>query len=330
MIEVCFNILGAVMGVFDHNVSEGEPWWHTDGNQRDDWDDRTFEFGTTNSFYIEDNLYIGEWGIAGAGWGGRYVARYNHQVLAGANSLFPWFDIHGNQGGGVYAARGAEIYGNTLNAATVPFGNGVKAFHHRGAKALIFGNRIVGPDGDAIFEDASNTAIHLQEEYTDSISPTDAGASDPQHVNGSYYWNNRNGATNGSLMLLRVQNDGTSTDTIDVNVDYWLHTTSFNGTVGMGTGTLAARPATATTGVGYWATDQATTSVPAVSSGIEPTVPIEGTLYVATSTDTWTAFYTPLTYPHPMITAQDGGGGISGASDVNITELRIGTIQVAP
>ena len=45
-------------------------------------------------------------------------------------------------------------------------------------------------------------------------------------------------------------------------------------------GLLADRPATCTTGVGYWATDTET-------------------LYTATSTNTWGTYYTPYTYPHP-------------------------------
>jgi hypothetical protein len=68
--------------------------------------------------------------------------------------------------------------------------------------------------------------------------------------------------------------------------------TSFNGTVGVGSGTLAARPATCTTGVGYWATDQGNWNVS--SSGGD------GQLYKCTVTNTWALYYTPYTYPHPL------------------------------
>jgi len=63
---------------------------------------------------------------------------------------------------------------------------------------------------------------------------------------------------------------------------------SFDGTRGVGQGLLSARPSTCTAGpggntlgVGYWATDTST-------------------LYVCNPTNTWTAYYTPYTYPHPL------------------------------
>jgi hypothetical protein len=70
----------------------------------------------------------------------------------------------------------------------------------------------------------------------------------------------------------------------------------FDGTTGMGFGTLANRPTSCTTnseggaGVGYFATDSGP----------------QGTLYTCSATNTWTTYYTPYTYPHPLVT---GGGG---------------------
>jgi hypothetical protein len=75
--------------------------------------------------------------------------------------------------------------------------------------------------------------------------------------------------------------------------------TGFNGTAGTGSGLLSARPSTCTPnpvaypagnspGVGYWATDT-------------------NTFYVCTSTNTWTAYYTPYTYPHPLTFGSSAG-----------------------
>jgi hypothetical protein len=77
----------------------------------------------------------------------------------------------------------------------------------------------------------------------------------------------------------------------------------FNGTTGMGFGTLLKRPTTCTTGpeapdaghggVGYWATDQGEWDS---SNGATP----DGKLYRCTATNTWAVHYTPYTYPHPL------------------------------
>lgn len=79
-------------------------------------------------------------------------------------------------------------------------------------------------------------------------------------------------------------------------------TSPFNGTTGTGYGTLARRPATCATGVGYWATDQGSWNTYNSSQ--------EGELFVCTSTNTWTMKYEPYTYPHPLVT-----GGTLGSGD---------------
>lgn len=98
------------------------------------------------------------------------------------------------------------------------------------------------------------------------------------------------------------------------NRDYYLYTGSFTGSTGVGSGTLASRPATCTAGPGgntngvaYWATDQGNWNVSGDGSG-------QGVLYVCNPTDTWTVYYTPFTYPHPLIgtTTSPQGGPTSG------------------
>jgi hypothetical protein len=70
-------------------------------------------------------------------------------------------------------------------------------------------------------------------------------------------------------------------------------TSPFNGTVGTGYGTLANRPTTCTQGVGYWATDQGNWNRSGAGG--------QGELFVCTSTNTWSLYYTPYTYPHPLV-----------------------------
>lgn len=86
-------------------------------------------------------------------------------------------------------------------------------------------------------------------------------------------------------------------DALVQNSDYYLCTTpgagtctGFTGASGVGSGTLSARPSTCTPRVAYWATDTAT-------------------LYQCSPTNTWSVYYQPYTYPHPLVT-----GGQSSAS----------------
>ena len=100
-----------------------------------------------------------------------------------------------------------------------------------------------------------------------------------------YAWSN---AVNGAPVKV------TSTyPTLQENRDYYNQATSFNGTVGVGVGTLANRPKTCTPGVGYWATDQGEWD----SAHDGP----DGQLYVCTAPNTWSLYYKPYTYPHPLV-----------------------------
>jgi hypothetical protein len=77
-------------------------------------------------------------------------------------------------------------------------------------------------------------------------------------------------------------------------------TSPFNGTTGTGYGTLANRPPTCTSGVGYWATDQGNWN----SSGAGG----QGQLFVCSSANTWTLQYTPYTFPHPLTAGGTSAG----------------------
>jgi hypothetical protein len=77
------------------------------------------------------------------------------------------------------------------------------------------------------------------------------------------------------------------------NRDFYNHAASFDGTSGTGTGTLANMPSTCTTGVAYWATDQGSWNQSGNGQG-------SGVLYQCSATNTWTAYYTPYTYPYSL------------------------------
>lgn len=276
-----------------------------------DWTYLTLAFGSANNLYFEDNTFTGGDTFFSHGHGGRSVIRYNtFNYTNTSQDIYPWIDIHGNQPSDVYAPLGTEIYGNRLTQSSARSGLMVG---HRGGKALIYFNKLVNT--------SSGFSAYAREEYDDSISKVPSNAIDgqPQHVSNSYYWNNRKGSTGTELITFTLSpvGDGygccelttvgacntrcTSENGISENREWWNHKTSFDGTSGMGCGTLANRPPTCTTGVGYWATNQSCSDLTGMV-GKNPATPISGTLYKCTAPNTWAAYYKPYTYPHPLRT----------------------------
>ena len=138
------------------------------------------------------------------------------------------------------------------------------------------------------------------------------------HVTNSYYWNNRDASNN--LIKSSITEDTSDGSTVSSplalleNRDYWQQGPTFDGSAtqgcgypthpstcntGVGCGTLANRPATCTTGVAYWATNQSCSDMTGMV-GADPSTSISGTFYKCTGTNSWTAYYTPYTYPHPL------------------------------
>jgi PKD repeat protein len=271
----CVTIYGPVYGVADNNE------WHGFYMQffcpDSAWSYFSFDFGTADIFYLEDNTFVGYGAqmTVSAAAGTRYCFRHNiFDGSAMTNGVFPQFDAHGNAAWS--GTMGVELY---ENVTTLPAIYGETFFDHRGGKAVVYNNTTY----------CSSAGIEVREEYNDNLSsPSSGPTGQPQHVSDSYYWGNRyNNGTSHQMTIWR-------TDTVDyggsigivpqANRDFWNETASFDGTVGVGVGPIASRPATCTKGVGYWATDT-------------------NTLYRATATNVWTAYYTPYTYPHPLRTS---------------------------
>jgi hypothetical protein len=98
-------------------------------------------------------------------------------------------------------------------------------------------------------------------------------------------------------------------------------TSPFNGSSGVGFGTLANMPSTCTPnsvsgapGVGYFATDQGNWNQSG-SGG-------QGQLYKCTSANTWTLSYTPYIYPHPLVSGTGSGANPPAPQNLSGTVIQ--------
>ena len=279
--------------------------------------------GTSSAVFIEDNSFYKTVGASGGNVvdcnrAGFYVARYN--TVTGSQ-----FMIHGLQADDERAPKNWEIYGNShthtssegtgalfINGGTgIIFGNTQSGYHNAeikfsqvrsytsvGAFGLCDGSMY--PDGNL---DATGWPCRDQIGRGPDASlwnPNTENPSPIQETQPVYVFLNRN--ENG---ISNIYN--TDTDHIQANRDYFVEDATFDGTSGVGCGTLANMPATCTynettgTGVGYWATDQSCSDFTEFI-GADHTSNFEGTLYRCTADNTWTEYYTPYTYPHPLRT----------------------------
>lgn len=305
-------------------------------------------YGTANSFFYEDNTMsftddtVEDYGYT-AGQGGSLVHRYNTinaanntsgnelgdlhglQSMSGSNvtcdgvCLWPTTPCYTETSGGTrccsqWSQVKSELYGNAWTNLNNT-GGYTYWMIHRGSWMLMFSNAASGTYAGGYLLSPK----YRQYSCDECQNPAETAYS--QHIQNTYVWGNfHNGAIRPYLPIVPRTNhnpyetadlcaDGVGTYEITENVDYFNYNASFDGTTGIGCGTVANLPATCTTGVGYWATTQSCSDMTGMV-GANPAAPISGTLYKCTSTNTWTAYYTPYTYPHPKAATPAAASGL--------------------
>ncbi len=245
------------------------------------------------------------------------------------------------------------VWNNTIQHLRTINSQAISMTHYRSADMTeAFGSDITPPDrcdGNTATRDGNTSPTGTYYGYPCWGQPGRAPA------NGSpvwgtlapiYVWKNVDDSTGAKVDMVVVDPFSTNippvpTTHIVANRDYYnavskdaqTSTSSpFDGTTGMGFGTLANRPTTCTHvtspdgddggGVGYFATDQGSWNASSSNPYGVNVAGADGVLYRCSATNTWTAHYIPYTYPHPLqgasFSVEGSGSGLKGGKGLGL------------
>ena len=325
--SILFHITGATGSGTGQDWSGNVPW------------SQATALGNSNFIFFEDNQIIG--GSNDCDRGGRFVVRYNTFTAESGTAQFLLTHPTGEPGGAIRGCRAWENYGNNfissglytfsvwfLSAGTgVNWGNTVTGtmdnfftlISERTNNTTY--SQTAAPNGWGYCGTNFNGTGSAWDQNTSAATGSrcmdnpGTGQGDLLTVGGNFP--NIVDTVTNSIAWPHQQSEpiyewmdtytpgsfvNNPHPTVIVNnSDYYLWCnassttgcTTFDATAGVGSGTLAARPSTCTAGVAYWATDQGNWNQSG-SGG-------QGELFKCTATNTWTLFYTPYSYPHPLV-----------------------------
>ncbi len=181
----------------------------------------------------------------------------------------------------------SDCNGGTCNVTTSPTDSTYCGSNGAGTNYVSIAN-IDGTESPSGYPARDQTGVSKD----DPTTHAQTAAGEP-----NYSWNNTDPNNGNALITGSAMVDvGGATGYVVANREFYQQVAPFNGATGVGVGLLSARPSSCTPRVGYWATDQSK-------------------MYVCTAMNTWTLYYMPYTYPHPLVGG--GGGGGYSACDLN-------------
>ncbi len=286
------------------------------GDLGSDFGEREWEashaMGLFNHVFIEDNTFSypdNTGNLAEADYGASMTVRFNTI----ARSPIEGHNVSGGTMAGTKGARVMEMYGNTFTEdGTYNYG-----MWWRSGSGIGFSNTFAAAEYSTpiIFDVSNRSTVANECDGTNAVDGnTGSGGTYPgagypcmfqpgfgtlagEFVPGTFqtmtltpiplFLNRKDGA-----VVTPAFANGAAEHVSDC-IEIQQEDQTFDGTCGTGVGVIASIPATCTTGVFYWATDEGEWNS---TNGATA----DGRLYKCVATNDWDLFYTPYTYPHPL------------------------------